>query len=114
MELQGFTGNSLALNARKITGVLTGQHYRVRYRARNEVGFGEFSEIGYILAASKPYKPWEIKAEIVDDDLFISWQMPYNGGTPIYQAQIEILEVDGSTYTEDLTNCDGYDDTIFD
>lgn len=40
--------------------------------------------------------------------------MPYNSGSLIYQAQIEILELDGVTFTEDLVNCDGSNNSIFD
>ena len=113
-ELQGLTVPDLSLSATKSQGITRGDTYRVRYRAQNEVGFGEYSDISYILAASIPYDPEEALVEIIGDEVTISWQMPYNAGALIYQAQIDILEVDGLTFTEDLTNCDGADQATFD
>ena len=40
------------------------------------MGFSEFSDISYVLAASKPYDPDEATVTIIGDDLLISWQMP--------------------------------------
>ena len=104
----------LSLTVLKASGIERSQTYRVRYRAQNEVGFSDYSDISYVLAASTPYDPEEATVEIIGDDLLISWQMPQNAGSLIYQAQIEFLQVDGSTYSEDTANCDGSDQTIFD
>jgi hypothetical protein len=40
------------MTGRKITGVERGINYRFRYRAKNEIGFGEYSDVAYILTAS--------------------------------------------------------------
>ena len=48
IELQGQTFASLALTGTLTTGVKAGVYYRIRYRAINEIGAGEFSEIAYI------------------------------------------------------------------
>jgi hypothetical protein len=50
---------------------------------------------------------------IEEDQVKIEWKMPYNSGSLIYLAQIRIQQLDG-TFTEDLTNCDGSDNIIFD
>ncbi len=55
--IQGLTSDSLALTASKTTGIYAGRIYRVRYRAKNIVGFSAYSDIGYILAARKPDTP---------------------------------------------------------
>lgn len=54
VELQGQTNNSLALTGKLSVGVLRSVLYRFRYRARNEIGFGDYSDIAYILTASTP------------------------------------------------------------
>ena len=38
-------------------GVTRGTNYRLRYRARNRIGWSEYSDIVYVLAATKPEKP---------------------------------------------------------
>jgi hypothetical protein len=48
---------STTLSASKSTGVISGRYYRVRYRAKNIVGFGEYSDTSYILAATIPETP---------------------------------------------------------
>ena len=53
-ELHGSTTSTLALTASKTTGVVMSRYYRVRYSARNVIGFGPVSEIAYILAAQIP------------------------------------------------------------
>jgi len=53
--IKGNPENDLTLFARKSIGIEPGLLYRVRYRAKNEVGFGDYSDPGYILAAGIPY-----------------------------------------------------------
>lgn len=49
--------DSLATTQTISTGVVKGRTYKFRYRARNVLGWGEYSPIGYILAAQKPSAP---------------------------------------------------------
>lgn len=44
--------------------------------------------------------------------IFFTWDAPYDGGSPLTSYTILILESDGVTYTEELTECDGTDATI--
>jgi hypothetical protein len=37
----------------------------------------------------------------------VSWKSPYNGGSPITAYQIQVRESDSTTYSSELTNCDG-------
>ena len=87
-ELQGNTLNSLAMTAQKKTGVVSGQLYRLRYRALNEIGFGPFSDIAYILTATVPYNPTPVSTTILGKNVVISWKMPFNGASLIYKAEI--------------------------
>jgi hypothetical protein len=84
VELQGYTLNSLSMTAYKITGVVSGQLYRLRYRALNEIGFGPYSDIAYILTATVPYNPTPVTTTIVGSNVVISWKMPFNGASLIY------------------------------
>jgi hypothetical protein len=59
------------MSASLTKGVKSGTLYRFRYRARNEIGFGEYSDIAFILTASSPTKPTIIKASIVGSDVLI-------------------------------------------
>lgn len=45
--------------------------------------------------------------------MVVAWTKPYNGGTALTKAKIEILESDGTTWTEDTTNCDGSNSVVF-
>jgi hypothetical protein len=57
VELKGLIVPSLTLIGTKATGVIASRYYRVKYRAANAVGFGSYSDIAYILAASIPITP---------------------------------------------------------
>jgi hypothetical protein len=72
-EVQGQTFNNLSLTGIVNTNIVSGVSYRLRYRARNEIGFGEYSEVAYILTASKPVNPTVISVVIVEDNVVISW-----------------------------------------
>ena len=80
-EIKGGQANDLSLSAKKGTGITRGNLYRVRYRAKNEVGFGQYSEPAYILAASSPYTPDRPIVKFDGSKLFVSWDMPYNAGS---------------------------------
>ena len=44
--------------------------------------------------------------------MIISWTAPANNGSPITAYQISILQSDGVTFTQDLTNCPGSDPAV--
>jgi hypothetical protein len=39
------------------TGLIKGRQHRFRYRVRNAIGWSDFSDNSFVLAASKPAKP---------------------------------------------------------
>jgi hypothetical protein len=43
----------------------------------------------------------------------MSWSAPYENGSIITSYQVLLRHVDGVSFTEDLTNCDGSDAIIF-
>lgn len=85
-EIKGSLTDDMALIAQRNTGIETGILYRVRYRAKNEVGFGPFSLPAYILSASEPYDPEPIEIEFVDNQVILNWVMPFNAGSLITEA----------------------------
>lgn len=91
VALQGDTVASLALSAQKTTGVTQGRYYRVRYRARNLIGSGEYSPIAYILAADAPVVATagtHLSADIVVSDVVVIFALPGNGGSEILEGEI--------------------------
>jgi hypothetical protein len=56
-----------------IEDIISGTHYRFRYRAKNEIGFGLYSEIAYILTASAPTDPTLITIRTELDTVVIEW-----------------------------------------
>lgn len=45
-------------------------------------------------------------------NIFVQWSAPYDGGSPLTSYTIQIRHKDGTTFSEDLTDCDGTDTTI--
>jgi hypothetical protein len=88
---QGEASDSLLLSLIISEGIVSGRHYRFRYRTRNEVGYGPYSDVAYILTAVKPEQPNVLEATIVESNVVVSWLMPYNGGALIYAAEIKFL-----------------------
>ena len=52
-----FDTNYLKLEYTYNVGIIKGRNYRVRYRARNSIGWSEYSDIRYVLAAKVPLAP---------------------------------------------------------
>ncbi len=87
-ELKGYTTDSLSLTYTKSTGIYAGLEYRVRYRAKNAIGWSDYSDITYILAARKPDTPSAPKIAISGSNAVITFSLPFNGGTEITKATI--------------------------
>jgi hypothetical protein len=94
-----------------------GRYYRVKYRGRNQIGFGPYSETAYILAADLPDTVVvsgdnaALSATIVDTGLVITWALPQNGGAEITEGQIKIRQSDAATFTEETTHCSLVEDS---
>jgi hypothetical protein len=67
------TSDSLSMTAIVTEAVIAGTHYRFRYRAKNEIGFGPYSNTAYILTASAPVKPKVISISTLLDQVVITW-----------------------------------------
>jgi hypothetical protein len=62
-----------------IVPAVGGRTYRLRYRAKNFNGWGEFSEIAYKLAAQRPPKPYApVYVSSDEDSVTLRLETPEN------------------------------------
>jgi hypothetical protein len=96
-----------------VTALSSGQQYRFRYRAQNIHGWGPYSPVLTITAMIKPSKVQPVIVTYEQENVKISWIMPYNGGLgiPITSYDILIKKKDGSLIRY-LPNCDGNSTTV--
>jgi hypothetical protein len=79
---------------------MSGQVYRLRYRAHNVHGWSDFSPIGEIIAATIPSQIEEPSTSINDVNVEIQWNFPANtGGTNV---QISSYRVELLTMSNEL------------
>ncbi len=76
----------------------------------NEIGWSQYSPIGYILAAEEPTKPDAPVLTIEGINSIIRWSLPNNLGSQIKRSEITLV---GTTTRIDTLNCDGSDTLIF-
>ena len=96
-DLAPYTLNSKLLT----TAIVSGATYRLRYRAYNVHGWGAYSPIGTIIAATPPAAPAAPTLTTPSTDVVIAWTAPTNtGGTgiAITAYKVELLLTDGTTY----------------
>lgn len=67
-----------------------------------------------MLLAQVPDQPTNVMTELEIDSFVVSWTAPSDGGSAITAYQILLQTSDGTTYSENLTNCDGSTSTIID
>jgi hypothetical protein len=94
--------------------LVPGENYKFKVQARNAVGYGSFSEEITIRAAKIPEMPISVTTQVDVDNVIVSWVPDYDGGSPIFAYKILTRESDGETFTEDLVNCNGSEQTIVD
>jgi hypothetical protein len=83
-----------------LTGVTAGSTYNFKYRASNIYGFGPFSSISSIVAASLPDKPSNVITTINGLNVRVGWSMPFSQGSPITQFTVQIKQKDGTFSTD--------------
>jgi hypothetical protein len=88
-EIQGFSTNSMSLTATKSLGIYSGLYYRVRYRVKNAIGWGDFSDITYILSARRPDTPVPPTITLWQGvNIRIVFYLPFNGGSEITKGYV--------------------------
>jgi hypothetical protein len=87
------------LNSLIITdSIQSGLTYQLRYRAHSVNGWGDFSPIASILAATIPGATSEPETTNQDTDIKVSWTAPLNSGgdnVAITSYQVDIFLVSG-------------------
>jgi hypothetical protein len=88
--------------------IVKGRRHRFKYRAKNVVGWGPYSDDSYVLAATVPdraERPYFL-AFAADQLSIVIPRSLDNGGTPI--ASYELWVDDGDDYTSDFHQVSGY------
>jgi hypothetical protein len=60
-----------------------------------------------IYAATVPATPNIPVTNVSGNNVVISWDIPENGGVTVTSFQILIRQSDGTTFSQDTTNCNG-------
>ncbi len=82
--------------------------YTFKIESRNLIGYSAYSSEVVIRAAAKPSQPSAPLTSVVSNTgVTITWTPPNDGGSPITSYAISILCSDGTTYSSELTSCDG-------
>lgn len=86
----------------------SGVTYKFRIEARNGVGYSAYSSDFSILAATNPEPPAEPTTTRVAANIVVDWEIPTDlNGASILGYKIYVLEKDGVTWSQALSNCDG-------
>jgi hypothetical protein len=84
-SLVGLSAESLLTTFTVTEGIIKGRQHRLKYRARNTVGWGQYSDSAFVLAATVPdraERPFFLS--FVNDELSIVIPRSLdNGGAPI-------------------------------
>jgi len=84
-----------------------GTTYSFIVQSRNAFGYSPFSASVEILAAQPPDRPTAPSTVLQGTNILITWSAPFAQGSPITSYKIQIRQNDNSSYSLDLTNCDG-------
>jgi hypothetical protein len=90
-----------------VTGLVLGTTYYFTVEARNSVGYSAPSNELSFLHAIVPEAPDAPTTTNSGTDVVIDWSAPSNNGAEITSYQILIRQSDGTTFSEDLTDCNG-------
>jgi len=86
--------------------VQTGHTYQFRYRARNLLGWGEWSDSAYMLAASLPEATLSIISTLNNANVRLSWSAnTIDNGSAITEYKIKIRDAHNDFFEDEL--CDG-------
>lgn len=86
---------------------VSGEVYNFRVQARNTVGYSSFSDVIAVRVARVPDPVSDIQTQenVADRFVLVTWENPYDGGSPIFEYLVEFLQSDGVTYTRDSVHC---------
>jgi len=93
--------------------VFAGSTYKLKVRAHNIHGWGEWSEVGRVLATGVPDEPDPPITVINNKFVRITWTDPAANFEAIDSYRVLVVHSDGVTFTEELTYCDASDPVTF-
>ncbi len=89
------------------TGLTAGTTYAFKVYSRNSDGFSFGSSSVSILAAQVPDTPSAPTTTIEGNFVKIAWTAPFAEGSPITAYLITLRQSDSTTFSLELSNCDG-------
>lgn len=103
-----FLGNSFVATI----NIVEGSRYDFRIRAANKWGFGEFSDLTTILAATVPAQVDQASTSVVSltGDVKVDWNLPSSRGSEITRYDVEFL-TQAAAWLES-SYCDGQESSI--
>lgn len=110
-EVVGYSSDNLVLIATE-TGLTAGSLYKFRYRVKNIYGYSGYSPEVSIYSAKVPDAPGQPTVNANGLNVDIDWSAPSANSNAITAYKIEIKTSDGTTWSQDLVNCDGTSSTI--
>lgn len=113
-ELIGYSAAYPASSYTTTATLTAGEAYRFRVRAQNAQGWGPYSSILSVLAASTPSQMAMLSVSDNADlpSVRITWVAPSENGSPITAYEVKILSSTPDTYYETLGECDGSDPVV--
>lgn len=94
------------------TGLTQGVDYQFRIQASNSFGWGPFSDVVTIRSDNVPAQIQSVTTTIESIYARISWSPTSNNyGSPVLAYRVQVLAIDGVTFTESPT-CNGSDSNI--
>lgn len=94
------------------TDLTFGVTYEFKVESRNSYSYSPYSATLALLCAFKPDPPLTITTTNTNELVTVDWNSPINNGYIIHAYRFFFLESDGTTYTEELVECNGSDSTI--
>eukprot|EP00347_Sterkiella_histriomuscorum_P011727 403371340 len=108
-SISGLSPANTALTYILTSSLTIGQSYQFKVRARNIHGWGIFSDIKTIQAASAPSQILSVSTQIdpATGGIKVSWLPAYSNGDPITAYKIEFANYQNTLWYTNITYCDG-------
>lgn len=89
IELKGYTTNDVSLEHIE-TGLTISTPYKLRFRAKNIHGWGNYSQVSTIETIMVPSRVSEPNTELIGTNVRFSWSAPDSRGSPILSYTVLI------------------------
>jgi hypothetical protein len=109
VPMVGFYDDNLNLSI-EFTQLTKGLYYRFRYRVKNIYGWSDYSDIVIQIAARTPDVPVAPVTSNTQTSVTITWEIPYNGGTPVTSYSL-LIKTHDDLWVEELTYCNAVSDS---